>query len=342
MLTVSACSGVKETAVTLNIQDWATFQQRFITDDGRVIDHAQHSVTHSEGQAYAMFLAVEFDDPDSFELLWQWTRTHLMVRADDGLVSWLWREEEHRVLDLNNATDADVFVAWALERAAKKWGRDDYHAQAGDLSEKLSVLQRNTEHGLFLRPGADGFAVESGLVLNPSYWVFPAYLELPKERGTDWDVLHHDAVNLIKKSRFGAWQLPPDWLFLSDTGAIETWADRPARFGYDAIRIPLFLAWAGHRDELLPFVHYWGLFSMQGGHPDFVDLESDQVHFRENFFAVDSIYRFCQHVLHKGEEASFPKVKWYQGINSYEAALQLLTQIAWLEFDLQQARGEKA
>ena len=57
---------------------WEQFTQRFMQDDGRVIDYTtaqQHST--SEGQSYAMFFALVANQPERFERLWRWSVTNL-------------------------------------------------------------------------------------------------------------------------------------------------------------------------------------------------------------------------------------------------------------------------
>jgi endoglucanase len=44
------------------IANWQKYADRFITSDGRVVDNANHNVSHSEGQGYAMLLAERLDD----------------------------------------------------------------------------------------------------------------------------------------------------------------------------------------------------------------------------------------------------------------------------------------
>lgn len=328
---MSSCQA-KSPSVALDSHDWQVFKQRFITADGRVIDAAQHHVTHSEGQAYALLLAVAFDDPVSFDLIWQWTHKHLMVRPNDSLMAWLWREEEKRLLDMNNATDADIVLIWALHRAAKKWKKPDYSQAALRIADDLSSLLRHTVHGDVLRVGAEGFAVDQGRVLNPSYWVLPAFRELAAqtEPKLSWQMLDQTAMGILQQARFGHWQLPSDWLLMLDDGTLMPWNDRPASFAYDAIRVPLFLAWVGERDALQPFVTFWQMFSMQGGFPDAVNLKDDTVHIRPHFAAVDAIARLCRYAT-GDSTVTFPSVVWYNGINSYEASLQIFSQMAWLK-----------
>ena len=86
------------------------FLDRYVDDDGRVVRHDQGGDTVSEGQAYAMLLAVAADDRDRFAQVWDWTRAHL--QRGDGLLAWRWAGG--RVVDDEPATDADLDAARAL------------------------------------------------------------------------------------------------------------------------------------------------------------------------------------------------------------------------------------
>src|SRR4051812_20189332 len=80
------------------------FLDQFVAGDGRVIRHDQGGDTVSEGQGYAMLLAVRAGDEASFTRVWRWTKANL--QRDDGLFSWQWRDGH--VADPSPAADADV------------------------------------------------------------------------------------------------------------------------------------------------------------------------------------------------------------------------------------------
>lgn len=98
-------------------QAWQGYKQRFVTSAGRVVDTANGQISHSEGQGYGMLLAVAANDRPTFERLWGWTRANLMVR-DDQLIAWRWTPGQRPpITDMNNATDGDILIAWALRRS---------------------------------------------------------------------------------------------------------------------------------------------------------------------------------------------------------------------------------
>ena len=242
-------------------QDWAEFKRRFITVDGRVVDTGNGGVSHTEGQGWGMVLAVAQDDRATFDLLAGWTRTHLS-RPFDALHAW--RFDPRRaapVQDTNNATDGDLFIAGALARAARRWNEPVYGRQARLIAQSvLGMLVREVSGRTILLPGADGFENQTGIVLNPSYYVFPMLDELANILPLDvWQKLRSDGIELIDQARFGRWKLPPDWVLLEPrSNVIKLAPGRPARFSFDAIRVPLYLEWAGVMSPAIPSVaNFW-------------------------------------------------------------------------------------
>ncbi len=225
--------------------EWAAYRDRFVSPDGRVIDNANGGVSHSEGQGYGLLLALAADDATSFATIWQWTADHLRKRSD-ALFAWKWDPLNRQVTDLNDAADGDILIAWALAKAAERFGRPDYTREARAIAEAVArELIKPTAIGPILLPGVQGFTAadrHDGPVVNLSYWVFPAFRELALlVPDADWEGLHRTGLRLLDASRFGPRRLPSNWVAL---GGPEPTPARnyPAEFGYDAIRIPLYLA----------------------------------------------------------------------------------------------------
>lgn len=230
-------------------REWLGFRERFMTAEGRVVDTANESISHSEGQGYAMLMAEWADDRESFERLLNWTRANLS-RASDHLFSWRWNPA-HRpaVRDKNNASDGDLMIAWALLRGADRWNVPAWRALAERIGRDLLRLCVKQVGGrTVLLPGVSGFDKPDRVTLNPSYYHLAAIRALARVvPDSTWARLDADGRWLMDAARFGRWNLPADWVDLSRTdGALRPAADRPARFSWDAIRVPLFLAWAGH------------------------------------------------------------------------------------------------
>ncbi len=280
--------------------DWWRYKARFISQDGRVIDTGNGNVSHSEGQGYAMLLAVAYGDRWTFDRLWTWTRTHLQTRPNDKLLSWLWKPSNHdgggAVADVNNASDAEVLVAWALLRASKRWNHYEYQQAAAEMLADLRRLAvRNSSQGPYLRPGLEGFEQPDGVVLNLSYSVFPALMQFEESfPGSGWGALSASGLQKVGQARFGRWNLPPDWVLCEGlrppaAPVAPAAPDQapvpmvfrlpktfPPDFGYNAIRIPLHIAWENPKSPLLkPFAEFWREFGDVSKIPSKVNLETN-------------------------------------------------------------------
>jgi endoglucanase len=263
----------------LDPAEWRLYQSRFITADGRVVDTGNGGISHSEGQGYAMLLAVAFDDPAEFARLWRWTERNLQVR-DDHLFAWQWRPDAQtgeEIADRNSASDGDLLIAWALARAALRWGEKGYRAAARAIAEDvLAKLTLATAGRRILLPGPAGFVHDDVATVNLSYWIFPAFAELTLiAPAPAWQELSESGVALLREARFGPWRLPPDWLTLNRP--LRPSPRFPPMFGYNAIRIPLHLVWGGIDDPALlgPFLDY-ATAHAPAPPPAAVDLISDQ------------------------------------------------------------------
>jgi endo-1,4-beta-D-glucanase Y len=152
--------------------EWGKYRDRFVTEDGRVLDTGNKAVSHTEGQGWAMLFAEAAGDRASFTKLWGWTRDNLQ-RRDNALFSWRFDPADGNtpVADNNDASDGDILIAWALIRAANRWHEPEYQDSArrivADIRTRLLV---STPGRLMLLPGAAGFKGKDGVsVVNPSY-----------------------------------------------------------------------------------------------------------------------------------------------------------------------------
>ncbi|PPD46117.1 MAG: hypothetical protein CTY15_01700 [Methylocystis sp.] len=227
---------------------WEAYRQRFVTQAGRIVDTGNGAFSHSEGQGYGLLLAVAAADRSAFDKILTWTTLNLHVR-NDNLAAWRWTGSSSGNRDPNNASDGDILIAWALAEAADLWSDPGYFYAAlaitADIESKL--VKPNRDFGPLLMPGAEGFGPKErpdGPVVNLSYWVFPAFYRLAQvDRGVDWNALMQTGLNLIGDAQFGRAKLPPDWLSLAKP-TIAPAQGFEDRYGYDALRIPLYLFWA--------------------------------------------------------------------------------------------------
>lgn len=260
--------------------DWDGFKRDFVSSDGRVIDSANGGISHSEGQGYGMLMAAANRDLSTFSKIWGWTQKNLQVR-DDGLFAWKWdpSRKPDPIADPNNATDGDLLIAWALQRGGELWRNDRLIEDARTIARKIRqsmIVESN--YGLLLLPGADGFTKTDGVIVNLSYWVFPALLDLRRiDPSYIWDNLYLSGTRLMKEARFGEWNLPPDWLFVPHSGALRLPDEFTPLFGYNAVRIPLYLDWAGDKSPPLfePFIDWATHISNIYELPDQVNLKTN-------------------------------------------------------------------
>ncbi|WP_062016979.1 glycosyl hydrolase family 8 [Aureimonas sp. AU4] len=258
---------------------WELYSSRFVTPEGRVVDDDNGSISHSEGQGYGMLLAVAAGDRDRFQRIWTWTEQELFVR-DDDLAAWRWDPNATpRVTDRNDATDGDILIAWALLRAAERWGEAEWRHRARSIAD--AVAERATQAAgklTILMPGVTGFSAgeqPDGPVVNLSYWVFPAIEQLETISPSLAEAkLRESGLELARLARFGRDALPTDWISLAARKPAPAKSFAPV-FGYNAVRVPLYLAWEGEAGRALlePYLDAWA--GENGAGPHVVDVEND-------------------------------------------------------------------
>lgn len=241
--------------------DWDIYKQRFVSESGRVIDTYNNNISHSEGQGWGMLFAEANDDKATFDLLWRWSRKNL-ARKDALLFSWRYDPAvTPAVKDPNNASDGDILIAWALHKAAKRWKDPNYETASAAIRADIHELLIKEYGGYtLLLPGLEGFSTADSIDINLSYWVIPAFVDFAlQEPAKKWAKLITDGQRLLAASRFGEHALPVDWIRITAKGELSPSPDWPARFSYDAVRIPMYFIWGSSlTSELeLPFKAYW-------------------------------------------------------------------------------------
>lgn len=238
--------------------EWSAYRTAYVSSAGRVIDTGNGDISHSEGQGYGLLLSYLADDRASFELIWSFTKTELMVRAD-GLAAWRWEADKTpHISDTNNATDGDILIAYALALAGEKWEQPEKLQAATSMVEVIGkTLLLPIDDLLLMLPGAAGFSAadrKDGPVINPSYWVFEAFPVFAKlTPDIDWTRVGADGLTMLRKTRIYPAMLPPDWVSLAGSTPAPA-ADFPPDFGYNNIRIPVYLLRANAEDrDLAPY-----------------------------------------------------------------------------------------
>lgn len=226
---------------------WEAWKSGYLRPDGRVVDRLQSNASHSEGQGYGMVLATEFNDAEAFRRMFEWSEMALAIRGD-GLLAWRYLPDAiDRVPDLNNASDGDLFYAWALLRASRKFSERSYLARAIEIAnalvEKCILPSPHNGDELLLLPAVHGFVHDDRVVINPSYLMPLAMRELGAATGEHALTLaaqHGEALAL----RLALDGLVPDWIKVTADG-ISPAEGFSANAGYEAMRVPLFLVWSG-------------------------------------------------------------------------------------------------
>jgi endoglucanase len=263
---------------------WQAYASQFVTADGRVIDNVNGGISHTESQGYGMLLAIAANDKASFERIWAFTKSTMYVR-EDGLGAWKFEPKVEiasndetqnpaplagQITDMNNATDGDILIAWALAEAGAAGFGNDYTARAKELSIALrSTVYKAGRFGVQMMPGKVGFSAEERggqPVVNLSYWVFPAFDRLnvlaPQAM---WPELTKSGYAHIQASQNFAAGLPSDWLALNIAeGSVTTAPGFDDAFSYNSIRIPLYLAMTGPKSRRMLRASFEQWFQLEG------------------------------------------------------------------------------
>lgn len=231
-------------------EDWVSWSDRYVSG-GRVVDAQQGGISHSEGQGYGLLLAQAFGDRKRFEEIESWTKGHLAVRQD-RLMAWKWTPgARDNIASWYNATDGDLFRAWALLRAEQDSGWAEYGETAIGLARDIADLclaaDPRAQAEWLLLPGAEARRSASHVLFNPSYIMPRALRELGNAANEPRLIraADHGETVLAELAETG---FLPNWVDITDDGFANP-AEHDSRWGYDALRIPLYLTWSGRADH---------------------------------------------------------------------------------------------
>jgi endoglucanase len=232
---------------------WQNYAERYLQHDGRMLESSMlpnHST--SEGQSYGMVFALVANDRERFDKLWSWTAANMMGSdLKTRLPGWLWGQSEDgawKLQDANSASDADLWIVYALLEAARIWQHPAYRNDALALLKTLEsrLVVDLPGLGKMVLPGPEGFAQPDHLWrLNPSYLPVPVLRRLAKEApGGPWTQIANNTRRLIDASSPKGFIA--DWVGYRGTApAAGLFVVDPIKGelgSYDAIRVYL---WAG-------------------------------------------------------------------------------------------------
>jgi endoglucanase len=304
-------------------QLWPTYRDRFVHADGRVMDTGNDGISHSEGQGWGMLLAGAAGDWDAFNRIWNWTDANLRW-SGAPLFAWKWDPKTSEVVDPNNASDGDILIAWALARAGYFTKRTDLVDAAKTSAVAVRRLLTDQVAGVTaLPPGFTGFSKNAVATINLSYYVFPAFAHLNQvDPSPLWQTLSENGAQLALQARFGPHSLPPDWLAVHPNGQMQPAQDWPARFSFDAVRIPLYLYWAGYDS-----VQHLGTYQTAWAAPDAPAWFTLETGPNAEYEASDGVKSIAQLIkTHRPEGGTlWPAVK--EG-DYYSASLAMLSSLA--------------
>jgi endoglucanase len=225
-------------------ESWNAYVQRFIQQDGRVIDHSAGAISTSEGQAYAMLRAVWIGDRDNFDKTFNWAVNNLNsgIRMDH-LWAWKWGKDakgKWTVLDKAFASDADQDAALALILASRVWHEEKYANHARAILRDLWALGTIQAGGRRYLLAGDSLCSGAFCRINPSYYAPYAYRVFADfDRTQNWgDLIDTSYYLLAAVSGLAATGLPSDWVQLNvSNGAITRASEKDGSFSYDAFRV---------------------------------------------------------------------------------------------------------
>ncbi|MFZ6755253.1 cellulose synthase complex periplasmic endoglucanase BcsZ [Undibacterium sp. Dicai25W] len=271
--------------------EWEQFKRTFITADGRVVDHSGSiKPTVSEGQAYAMFFALAANDKASFQSLLTWTENNLASGdLTAHLPAWQWGQRPDNtwgVVDNNSASDADLWIAYALGIAGEVWKDKRYTALSTLLAQR--ILSEETAElpqlGLTLLPAPKGFALANNQwKLNPSY----TPLQLLRwfehsDKDPRWKKLISSSLKIILGASPKGYSA--DWiLFNPEQGfTVDSQGTEKGYGGYNAIRVYLWAGMMADKDSDRPILlktlqPMANLTESKGYPPEFVDIQTGEV-----------------------------------------------------------------
>lgn len=240
--------------------EWDGFRQKFVSDDGRVVDRSiPQQITTSEGQSYALLFALIANDRSSFERILHWTEDNLAGGDMTArLPAWQWGQRADGgwgVIDSNAASDADLWIAYALNEAGVLWNAPRYTALADLLAAR--ILREETAElpglGLALLPGPKGFHPDATTWrLNPSYYpiqILRRFAALYPKSG--WTMLAQNSVEIIAQS--APQGFVPEWVdYQSGKGFLAGENPGEKGVGFNAIRVYLWAGMLDNRDSAYP------------------------------------------------------------------------------------------
>jgi len=265
---------------------WERYARETLSADGRVMEHAREARTTSEGQAYALFFSLVANDRSRFDRMLGWTLDHLWADRTQP-PAWLWGQRQDGswgIVDGNSASDADLWIGYALLEAARLWERPAYGALGTQMLDAIrsSEVATLADGSFLLIPGRSGFRLDDrSYLLNPSY----APVQLLRrfaghQPGGPWQSIATNQVQLLIGSAPAGFV--PDWYRFQDGAGFTVESSKGPTGSYDAIRTYLWAGMLSREDpscgQILSSLSGMSkAYSASGQVPHYVNVETGEV-----------------------------------------------------------------
>jgi len=283
---------------------WSEYKTHFIAQDGRIIDRVNNNITHSEGVGYAMYFAIKNKDIKYFTKIHTWYQNNL-IKNKFGLISWKWGKDNNswHVLDKNNATDGDLWIAYDNLLAYELTKEGIYKQEALQLISKIKQhLILKQKNKVYLLPAQSGFEDKNSFEINLSYYLFFIFDKFYQyDKDNIWKQLKKDGINLLYKARFSTLHLNADWIKI-DKKTNQISLSRNHLFGFDAIRIPYNILKSDIKEKkklLSPYKNYMDGMKQSKVIFGVSDLKNGTISIYNYSFAHLSIYNMIDKYFYK-------------------------------------------
>ena len=223
-------------------------------DMAYVMDIANNDI-RSEGISYGMMIAVQMNRQKEFNRIWKWAKTYMYQTEGPyaGYFSWHNRPDGTPI-DLNPASDGEIWITTALFFAAHRWGNGDgiynYEAEANTILHTMlhkdedntiatTTFDPKTKYVVFV--AMKGRYSEFS---DPSYDV-PHYYNLwakwAEKDNTFWREATEAGRSYFKKAEHPETGLMPDYAEFDGTPVRNAGSDHEY-FAYDAWRTTMNIA----------------------------------------------------------------------------------------------------
>ncbi len=284
-------------AMSYKNSSWREYKENFIQEDGRVIDYMNSDITHTEGIGYSLYFSQNFNDKKTFDLVYTWYKNNIK-KNNSNLPGWKWGKAEDntwKMLDLNSASDANLWIAYSLLLMNEKEKNSEYKKEALSILKNIKKYQiKKINSNTYLLPAENGFLNKDTIKLNPSYMLFEIFQYLVQyDKDNVWQDLINSSKNILREARFSKLQLNSDWLIYDKKNNLYLLDIKKPYFSYDAIRIPLNIMRSSFdekvKKELLkPYINYVQM--MKNNTLGSVDLNEGHIYMYDLSYGHLAIY----------------------------------------------------